>query len=265
MIPRAHVTAWRSRAPWPEDYQIEQDLVIARALVELYSEPMIRDGLALRGGTAIYRLANRAARYSEDIDLVQQDKGPIGPLLDAARACLDPWLGPPRRTRGPDSFDSESIPVRRLRLKVEINTRDHFTVLEPRRERFEIDSPWFRGVAEVLVYEPDELYASKLRALYQRKKGRDLFDLASALQLGLVDPTRVMECFVRYMEGEPPVTRAQFERNLMGKASDRAFLEEVRPLLATGTVYDPTQAIETVLKELISHLPGEPWRGVPGT
>ena len=55
--------------------------------------------LAFRGGTALYKLHLRpAARYSEDIDLVQITAGPIGGVLDAIRRALDPWLGLPRRT-----------------------------------------------------------------------------------------------------------------------------------------------------------------------
>lgn len=41
MIPRAHVTAWRAVAPWPADAQVEQDLVLSRALVALYSRPAV--------------------------------------------------------------------------------------------------------------------------------------------------------------------------------------------------------------------------------
>ena len=36
MIPRDYVTAWRASAPWVEDAQVEQDLVISRALVEMF-------------------------------------------------------------------------------------------------------------------------------------------------------------------------------------------------------------------------------------
>lgn len=56
MIPRANITAWRAAAPWPIDAQVEQDLVISRALVELNSQPTIRDALAFRGGTALHKL-----------------------------------------------------------------------------------------------------------------------------------------------------------------------------------------------------------------
>ena len=56
MIPRDYITEWRTRAPWVQDSQVEQDLVIGRALVEMFSHPVLAEGLAFRGGTALYRL-----------------------------------------------------------------------------------------------------------------------------------------------------------------------------------------------------------------
>jgi len=56
MIPRDYITAWRTEAPWVEDAQVEQDLVISRALVEIYSNPLLCEALAFRGGTALYKL-----------------------------------------------------------------------------------------------------------------------------------------------------------------------------------------------------------------
>lgn len=74
VIPRAYITAWRSDAPWPDDAQVEQDLVIARALVELFGRPSLAAALAFRGGTALHKLHfESSGRYSEDIDLVQME------------------------------------------------------------------------------------------------------------------------------------------------------------------------------------------------
>lgn len=97
MIPHDYITEWRAEAPWVADSQVEQDLVISRALVEIFSHPALKDALAFRGGTALYRLHLKpAARYSEDIDLVRTEAGPAGPIMDALREVLDPWLGGPR-------------------------------------------------------------------------------------------------------------------------------------------------------------------------
>jgi hypothetical protein len=99
VIPLDYITEWRAEAPWTIEAQVEQDLILSRAVVAMFAEPEIARLLAFRGGTALYKLHIRpAARYSEDIDLVQVNAGPIGSILDAIRRALDPWLGLPRRT-----------------------------------------------------------------------------------------------------------------------------------------------------------------------
>lgn len=269
MIPRAHITAWRSRVPWATDAQVEQDLILSRAVVEMFAEPDIGDQLVMRGGTALQKLVvSTPTRYSEDIDLVQRRSGAIGALLDAIRGPLDPWLGAPRRQRGPDGvtlvyrFDSEALPVQPLRLKIEINTREHFSILGLEERTLTVANPWFSGRAQIAVYHADELFGTKLRALYQRRKGRDLFDLWLGLERGLMDPAAAVRCFQRYVDhAGKPVSRAQFEANLAAKEEDPAFLEDVAPLLARGVDYDPVAALDTVKTKLITRLPGAPWRG----
>jgi predicted nucleotidyltransferase component of viral defense system len=231
VIPRDYITEWRAIVPWVEDAQVEQDLVISRALVEIFSHPHLAKELAFRGGTALHKLHLKGpARYSEDIDLVQVNAGPIGTTLTALHAVLDSWLGAPQSSQSEGRvtlnyrFASEDAPPLRLRLKVEINSREHFTVFGYKRVPFEVNSRWFRGSAEILTYGLEELLGTKLRALYQRKKGRDLFDLAVALQTTSVKPDEIAEAFASYMEHEGKrVTRAQFEQNLAGKLRDKQF------------------------------------------
>ena len=50
MIPRA-ITACRKAAPWPDNTPIEQDLVLSRALVELFRRPVLAEGAVFRGDT----------------------------------------------------------------------------------------------------------------------------------------------------------------------------------------------------------------------
>ena len=105
MIPADFIAEWRALAPWPKDIQVEQDLILTRVLVELYSDPEIARALAFRGGTALYKLfIKQPIRYSEDIDLVQTTPQPIGPVIDRIRAVLDHWLGNPHWDRRKDSF-----------------------------------------------------------------------------------------------------------------------------------------------------------------
>ena len=268
MIPRDFITEWRNVAPWPSVELVEQDLVISRAIVEIFDVDDLASRLAWRGGTALHKLyVKPSARYSEDIDLVQVTAEPIGATLDCLRQTLDPWLGKPRRVFKAGRvnlvyrFDSEGPPRVRLRLKIEINTREHFTELGHVTVPFAVTSRWFEGEAGATTFTLEELIGTRLRALYQRKKGRDLFDIWTVLDRGLVAPDRVLECFQRYMkEGGHAARRAQFEENLAAKREDARFVSDIVPLLRPDAAWDVDAAMDVVLDALVSRLPGEPWQ-----
>lgn len=269
MIPRDYITEWRANAPWVQDFQVEQDLVICRALVDIFRHPLLRDALAFRGGTALYKLYLKpAARYSEDIDLVQVRAEAAGDTMGAVREVLDPWLGRPhwKQTEGRVTFNyrfqSEDPTPVPLRLKVETNTREHFTVYGLQRVPFPVTSRWYTGACEITTYCLEELLGTKLRALYQRRKGRDLFDIATALSNGAADPKRIIAAFSRYMDEDGQrVTRAVFEENLAAKLLNKSFLSDTPPLLTVGQDWDPFQAAALVKDALSLLLPGEPWKG----
>jgi predicted nucleotidyltransferase component of viral defense system len=235
----------------------------------MFSEPKVARALAFRGGTALYKLhVSPAARYSEDLDLVQTSPGPIGDVLDAIRRVLDPWLGRPKRTIKEGRvvlvyrMRTESQPAVAMRLKVEINSREHFSVFAVEEREFMVRSRWFSGAARVRTYQLDELLGTKLRALYQRKKGRDLFDLHLASCRQKVDPARVVDCFQRYLEHDGTrITRAEMEMNLHEKLIDPAFVSDIEALIAPDVPWDLTQAGAYVQRELVSLLPGERWKG----
>ena len=131
------------------------------------------------------------------------------------------------------------------------------------RRTFSVPSRWWRGEADITTYEVEEILATKLRALYQRKKGRDLFDLWVALAAG-IDPSAVVDIFLACMRrGGYSVTRALFEENLAGKAGLPAFSDDVPRLLSPGVTFDVGAAIERVRRDLVALVPGEPWKGAP--
>ena len=189
-------------------------------------------------------------------------------MMDALRSVLDSWLGQPqwKQTEGRVTFvyrfESEDTPPIRLRLKVEINSREHFSVFGITHVPFAVSSRWFEGACQIGSYELDELLGTKLRALYQRKKGRDLFDLATALEKPTVSPDRIIGAFSEYMErGGHKVTRALFERNFDAKLRDPQFTADIGPLLAATHKWDFAAAADVVSSRLIPLLPGDPWKG----
>lgn len=267
MIPADLIAEWRAHTRWATDEQVEQDLVLSRALASIFNDAELARAVALRGGTALHKLHfSPARRYSEDIDLVQLQPGPIGSTIDRLRARLDPWLGEPRREQGQGvrlvyRFESEIPPVVRLKLKVETNTREHFTVRGTTRRSFGVASRWWNGGADITTFEIEELLGTKLRALYQRKKGRDLFDLCVALDAG-VTADAIVEIFRVYMDKEGhPVTRAILEANLTAKAGLPAFVDDIPRLLPPGVTFDIGAGLERVHRELLALLPGDPWKG----
>jgi len=268
LIPKNFITEWRQYAPWTAARMVEQDLIICRALVDIFNQPDLRGSLAFRGGTAMFKLHMPAARYSEDIDLVQVEPGPIGPLMDGIRRAFIPWLGEPKwkQTQGRVTlryrFDSEDgVP---LSLKIEINSREHFSLHGYQERPFIVGSRWFSGKANILTYGLEELLGTKLRALYQRKKGRDLFDLWHAFNGSgcAPNPDRTISAFLQYMEqGGHQISRALFEQNLLGKREDPQFAGDIRPLLSADTLWDFDEAFAFAMDTLAPCLPGEPWQG----
>ncbi|HEX4044344.1 MAG TPA: nucleotidyl transferase AbiEii/AbiGii toxin family protein [Gammaproteobacteria bacterium] len=134
MILNTYLDEWRQVVPWLDAKMIEQDLIISRLLVELFNHPKIANSLAFRGGTAIYKLfISDPIRYSEDIDLVQMRAEPIGETITTIRNIIDPLLGEPERKRSKKTFtltydiSIEGSPNVQ-KLKIEINTREHFSV-----------------------------------------------------------------------------------------------------------------------------------------
>ncbi len=235
----------------------------------MFRQREVAEGLIFRGGTAIYKLHLRPAhRYSEDIDLVQARPEPIGPILTAIREALDPWLGSPKRSFAEGRvaltyrMRSEGPPAVPMRLKVEINSREHFSVRTLEMRRFEVDSRWFSGKATLPTFCLDELLGTKLRALYQRRKSRDLFDLWTALHQDKASAEGIVQCFLEYMRrAGTRISRAEFEANLSAKLLDPVFMQDLSPLLAPGIDWNLEEAGGLIHQALISKLPGQPWKG----
>ena len=269
MIPRTYLQGWSAKAPWPDLRQVEQDLIISRALCDLFNAPKLKGRIAFRGGTAINKLLFRQPlRYSEDIDLVQVRPERIGPTIDAVREALA-WLGNCARNRAGHSthlifrFNPETAPDTELNLKVEINTREHVHLFGLKTYPFELASGWHEARTDIVSFEPEELFGTKLRALLQRRRGRDLFDLGEGLKQLALDAGRVIACLEQYLAQEGhPVSRAEAEQRMLEKLT-RSLTEDVDPLLPAGMRFSEDDAIEAfgkVWKELVVRIKGDAWK-----
>lgn len=265
MIPEFSLNEWRQHAPWVEDYQVEQDLIISKALISLYERPKIRETLVFRGGTALHKLyVKPAARYSEDIDLVQIVSAPIGQTLNEIRIALS-WLGEPawkfteRSARFFYRYDA--LDGSKRKLKIEINTTEHYHFTDLIDYNFTVSNSWFSGNLKLRTYQINELMGTKLRALYQRRKGRDLFDLWVVLKNNLVDPQKIIENYLSHCEKEKVIiSRALFEKAMFEKMQNVDFISDIASLLSHNYDWSFDEAHQTVQENIIQLLPGKSWK-----
>jgi predicted nucleotidyltransferase component of viral defense system len=264
----AYLREWSAHAPWPDLRQVEQDLIICRALCDLFRSEQLQGKIAFRGGTSIHKLLfGKPLRYSEDIDLVQTQAEPIGKTVDGIGRALS-WLGKFNWDKAAHSLHlvfkfTPEEGGSQLKLKVEINTREHKNFYGHKTYPFEVNSGWHQAKAQIVSFEPEEIFGTKLRALLQRHKNRDLFDLNEGLlQLGL-DCDRVIACFEHYLAlEEHSISRANAEERMLKKLS-QSLTEDIAPLLPAGVRFTDDDAIAAfgrVWGELIRRVAGEPWK-----
>ena len=96
-ITRRDVIAHQSVVPWPSQVQVEQDLLLCRAMVALFDDSFLQTQIAMRGGTLLHRVhLAPASRYSEDIDLVMVGDRSEGHIRRALNRILSGVLGTPK-------------------------------------------------------------------------------------------------------------------------------------------------------------------------
>ncbi len=234
MIPATAITAWGVLRPWPTPAQVEQDLLLSRAICAIASDDYLGEELVFRGGTALHKLhLDQPFRYSEDLDYVRRTGGGIA-LVTQALTRLGESLGFEVRTRvgeHPKAYwrttADSGVP---LRIKIEVNTHERSPALPLLHHEHGVQSSWWTASAAVQTFQPAELVATKIRALYQRSKGRDLFDLWLALDHLKLDPAEILAAFGPYRPTGMTATRAR--ENLARKLDDRGFRTDLDPLVA---------------------------------
>jgi predicted nucleotidyltransferase component of viral defense system len=274
MIPMQNIVAWSKVAPWAELRQVEQDLIIARTLVLLFNDPLLSKELRFRGGTALNKLHfPKPLRYSEDIDLARTTDTASKPIWDRVHDLLNPWLGQP------EYFRSQTAPALRytvqaedgsgtIRLKVEINEFETASFDPAKTLPLSAANPWFSGSADIPTFSTEEVLATKLRALLQRNKGRDLVDLSHALEVfPNLNAQKTVDMFAQYTK-DKPVPRWEAEKRMFDKLEGRSFLADVHPLLTAeerARFDDATgkRAFLRVFDGFITKIPGKEWATTP--
>lgn len=273
------ILAHQQQVPWPNLRQVEQDLLLCRAMTALFDDAFLKTQIAMRGGTLLHKVhLAPASRYSEDIDLVVIGDRPDEHVRKAINRVLLGVLGRPTSSawqtvklavrnavkpskvlrviyRVPSVADPRGTP---LEIVIEANVTERKSYRPISLLPF---SYLFRDemvATTVNGFEIHEMLGTKMRALFQRRRGRDLFDLYWALtEAGTpVNPAEIIELFLYYLQQEGTVaTRDEFIGLLQSHLNDRGFLTDMNALLRTGIAYDPIAAGDYVIGSLLSLLP----------
>ena len=285
MIPLREVIAWRAHAPWADDQMVEQDYLISRAVEHIISHPKLGRQLAMRGGTVLHKgHRSPAARYSEDIDLVLvEPRRSHRGIREDLTAVLRPLLRRPtesvvttvtlfvrnlaakskiaRLTYVYDPTDT-SRALANLKVEVNLNETKPFYPLTTVPLLVPDTAGRVREV-QVVSYDLDEMLATKLRALFQREHGRDLFDLWHAWRMSssgqarhVVDPERVGRAFRHYLqqEGSESFSAVDAATELDRRMHSKKFLSDMNGHLPADHTYDPFEAAAEFRRVFLPHL-----------
>ncbi|MCL1861222.1 MAG: nucleotidyl transferase AbiEii/AbiGii toxin family protein [Proteobacteria bacterium] len=283
MILQTHLTAWQAHAPWPKRSQIEQDLRLSRGVAAIFSDPVLGEHLAMRGGTILHKAhLAPAMRYSEDIDLVLVKAMEADALDQHLRRVLTPVLGRPTDSLIADAWLAirnvlqpskilrtayRFIPLglqREETIKVEVNLNESkslYPLVSVKIDTLDDEGESLR--AEVCSYDINEMLGTKMRALMQRTQGRDLFDLFHAVQLSEadltpypVDSAKAMEAFTWYLEKEGTrLGRNEANELLDVRLGNSAFRRDMDTLLRPGQPkFDVDAGASVVRNTFFMHL-----------
>ncbi len=277
------VLAHQASVAWPQLHQVEQDLLLSLAMNAIFEDKFLHGQVAMRGGTVLHKVhLAPAARYSEDIDLVVVGDRPDDHIERAIKRVLRLLFGrekssawetlrlavrnatkPSRILRCIYKIDCVSNPGQQLTVEVETNVTERTPKFELPAMPFAFQHRGREINTSIISYQINEMLGTKMRALFQRKKGRDLFDLYWALTARSVTPVsaaEMVDAFMHYMRDEDTyVPRSEFQAHLHECLADKVgFCGDIRPLLRAQVAYDPQQAGRYVEQHVISLLPERP-------
>lgn len=192
---------------------VEKDYVLGWFLAGIFNHPILRSSWVFKGGTCLKKCYFETYRFSEDLDFTVTDAthlkrdflAPVfsevgrwvyensGIELPADVQRFDVYENP----RGQISVQGRvgyRGPMQRggdpARVKLDL-TDDEVLVLEPVRR--EVYHPYSDRPAEgisALCYSFEEVFAEKLRALAERERPRDLYDVIHLYRHSEVRPDR---------------------------------------------------------------------------
>jgi len=250
------IRVWADEQGFPDMLFAELDYRLVRILEALYRDDFLAKRLYIKCGTAINKLyLGETSRLSIDLDF--NHVGPKGEVLKERHDVRERIVELLKKqdssyvTHSKHRYEQTTIkakykavagPIRNF--KIEISHIERFPIVSPVQRQVRTPD----GLADVTTYALEELTATKLRALLERFKGRDVYDLYFISQLK-TNPAVTRKMFLYYFYRSSKVFNPKIHyRNLTKRYTGGKYADDVSAFVKPTVQFH----LETAAQEVIT-------------
>lgn len=245
---------------------LEKVLRLSEILNYLNSNPLTKENLALKGGTAINLTVFDLPRLSVDIDLDFANNLTREEMLTVRESIRDDIrtymstqgyaISP--RSKAFHSLDSFVFTYQNLggmndNIKTEINYSLRAHIFDPVLRKMSL--PEWNGGNTVKTLAPMELFAAKINALIGRAAARDLYDVHNMIKFGLFDESELSmlrKCVVFYTAISQDEIPDEYDFKRFGAITSRKIKTDLLPVIQKGEFVE----LESIKNEVSDFLAG---------
>lgn len=248
---------------------MEKVLRLADILEYLNTNPLTKDTLALKGGTAINLTVFNLPRLSVDIDLDFSAEQTREEMLHTRKQITEnikiymstQGYSLSSRSKSRHSLDSFVFFYQNLggmndNIKIEINYSLRTHIFEPERRAIVTDA--IPEGKMVLSVSPVEIFASKINALMSRAAARDLYDTYNMIHFGLFDEseyTKLRKAVVFYTAISQEKIPKSYDTRRIESITTRKIKTDLLPVIRKGEfieLVDMKQTVKDFLENLLA-------------
>jgi predicted nucleotidyltransferase component of viral defense system len=246
---------------------LEKVLRLADILEYFNTNPLLRESLALKGGTAINLTIFNLPRLSVDIDLdylktnsrdeMLKNREKINTVIDRFMDSQGYKKSPKSKT--PYSLDSWVYKYTNAggnldNIKIEINysLRSHILCAEERS----IVTEYFSSDYKIKSLDPIEIYASKINALLNRAAARDLYDIRNMIKFGLFDEKEkiiLKKGVIFYAAISSKKINKKLDTNVIDSITKHKIRTDLLPVIGSNDDFN-LNVSKKIVKEYINNL-----------
>ena len=265
LINKEQIIEWQKEERFKRSVHAEKDLYIEFFLSVFPQNQWLFKHLIFKGGTALHKIhLEKSLRFSEDMDFEHRDNSKIQTTLNKIDLFLNKMNFNKKTERAKNNYKVSALyesPITEEteKLKIEISDREDFSILGYTQKPLRINNVCFSSEIMIGTYDINEILSQKTRALYQRNKGRDLYDLFVSQLHPDFDIEKIAQCFIRHMTDEKSENsmmpaEKDFITRLKRKEQSDFFLDDVFDFLKTDVQYNQGNAFQWAKREFVPSL-----------